>query len=498
MFKLSQLLDYDNILIQCHNHPDPDTIASAFGVYHYLKRAGKSPRIVYSGFEPIKKRNVELMVEWFNIPVEHVQNADKVPPPDLLVCMDCQYGEGNIAKIKAPKVAVIDHHLKVTDFELGVIQSNLGSCSTLVWTLLKAEDFDFALCKDVPASLYYGLLTDTNNFSEINHPVDKDMRDALVAYCDRGIVRRLCNCNLTLEELEIAGVALLRNIADSKHGVAIFKAEQCDPNILGFISDIALQVDSVELCVVYSLWESSARLSARSCSREVMAAEYIEYLTDGVGSGGGHRDKAGGFIQKTEIDALGMSISEYVNFKTEEYFNSYDTINASDYDIDLTVLPRYSKKPITKGFVVSTDLFEENTPIMVRTLEQDSEIKASPERYFIVGVQGEVRPITAEKFRTYYKECESVDVFYPYEPTVKNQITGEIKVLKPYLRYCVPVSESPIYARELTRNTKVFTDWNPTGYAYGEPGDFLAVKCDDVKDVYIIKDYIFRQTYNLL
>ncbi|MCL1867170.1 MAG: recombinase RecJ, partial [Oscillospiraceae bacterium] len=86
----------------------------------------------------------------------------------------------------------------------------------------------------------------------------------------------------------------------------------------------------------------------------------------------------------------------------------------------------------------------------------------------------------------------------PYEPTVKNQITGEIKVLKPYLRYCVPVSESPIYARELTRNTKVFTDWNPTGYAYGEPGDFLAVKCDDVKDVYIIKDYIFRQTYDLL
>jgi phosphoglycolate phosphatase len=498
MFKLSQLLDYNNIVIQCHNHPDPDTISSAFGIYHYLLRKGKIARIIYSGFEAIKKRNVNLMLEWLNIPIEHVKVPDEFPPPDLLICVDCQYGEGNIARVKAGTVAVIDHHLKVTDFDLGVIRCELGSCATLVWDLLKREDFDFGKDKDVPAALYYGLLTDTNNFTEINHPVDKDMRDALEVYCDRGIVKRLTNCNLTLEELEIAGVAMLRNITDIGNHVAVFKAEECDPNILGFISDIALQVDTIELCVVYTIRESSAKISVRSCSREVMANEYVEFLTQGVGSGGGHRDKAGGFIQKSEIDEMGISIAEFVNIKTTEYFNSYDKINASDHKIDLSSMERFVKKPIARGYVVSTDLFTEGTPVMVRTLQGDSTAKVSPETYFMVGVQGEVRPIKAEKFRAYYHECEPVDVVYPYEPTIRNQLTSEVKELHPYLKYCVPCSEAPIYAAQLTRNTKIFTEFMPSGYVYGKAGDYLAVKCDDVNDVYVIQDYIFRQTYEKL
>ena len=497
MFRLSQLLCYDNIVIQCHNHPDPDTIASAFGIYHYLLRAGKSVKIIYSGYEPIKKRNVKLMTEWLNIPVEHIKPTDSFLEPDLLICVDCQYGEGNITKIAAGKVAVIDHHLQVRDFELGVIRPELASCATLVWDLLRTEDFDFGLDKDIPAALYYGLLTDTNNFSEINHPVDKDMRDALAVYCDRGIVKRLTNCNLTLEELEIAGVAMLRNIADITNHVAIFKAEECDPNILGFISDIALQVDSIELCVVYSIRESSAKLSVRSCSREVMANEYIEFITQGVGSGGGHREKAGGFIQKSEIDELGMSIAEYVNMKTEEYFNSYDTVNANEHNLDLSAMQRYIKKPIRQGYAVSTDLFDEGTPIIVRTLQGDLHIKVSPDIFFTVSIQGEVRPIKSDKFHAYYEKAEKIDISCPYEPNVKNELTGEIKELKPYLNCCLPKQESYIYARKLNRNTKIFTDFKPQGYVYGRVGDYLAVKCDDTNDVYIIQEHIFRKTYEI-
>jgi phosphoglycolate phosphatase len=66
------------------------------------------------------------------------------------------------------------------------------------------------------------------------------------------------------------------------------------------------------------------------------------------------------------------------------------------------------------------------------------------------------------------------------------------------LKYCVPEEEAPIYAKPLERFTKVFTDWNPTGYIYGEAGDYLAIKCDDLSDVYIIREHIFKQTYKLL
>ena len=41
---LKQLLTYKRICIQCHNNPDPDTVASAFGVQKFLNQNGISFR----------------------------------------------------------------------------------------------------------------------------------------------------------------------------------------------------------------------------------------------------------------------------------------------------------------------------------------------------------------------------------------------------------------------------------------------------------------------
>ena len=38
-----------------------------------------------------------------------------------------------------------------------------------------------------------------------------------------------------------------------EHRYAILQAEPCDPNILGLISDFFLAVDSVDICLVYSV-----------------------------------------------------------------------------------------------------------------------------------------------------------------------------------------------------------------------------------------------------
>jgi phosphoglycolate phosphatase len=494
MFRLSDLLAYENIIIQCHDHPDADTIASAFGVYAYLKRKGKDAKIIYSGFDQIKKRNIQLMLEWLNIPIEYVKTLEK---SELLICMDCQYGEGNITKFEAETIAVIDHHLQVTNnFDLGVIQSELGSCATLVWNLLRQEDFDFAVDKDIPASLYYGLYKDTNSFTEISHPLDKDMRDSLVVYCDRGIITRLRHCNFTVDELEVAGVALLRNTINYEKRYALFKSEPCDPNMLGVISDLGLQIDVIDLCVVYSERESGARISIRSCSKEIMASEFVEYITADVGSGGGHKDKAGGSIQKSAVEKLGMTIADYMKLKTSEYFDSFDVIYADDHNMTLSDIKRYIAKPIPKGIVISTDVFAEGTRIMVRSLVGDVILAASPDIYLMVGVKGEVHPMKATIFHSRYVICEqSVRTAYTYIPTAKNAVTGEVKELLPYIKTCVANENNFVYAKSFDRNTKIFTEWNPNGYLYGKKGDYLVIQCDNSNDMYVIKKNIFNETY---
>ena len=133
--KLRDLLKYNDIIIQCHDNPDADTIASGYGVYTYLKDKGKNVRLVYSGMNRITKANLVLMVDSLNIPIEYVETLGK---PELLITVDCQYGEGNVTSFDAEEIAIIDHHITVVDLPvLSKVKSNVGSCATIVWDLLK-------------------------------------------------------------------------------------------------------------------------------------------------------------------------------------------------------------------------------------------------------------------------------------------------------------------------------------------------------------------------
>jgi bifunctional oligoribonuclease and PAP phosphatase NrnA len=59
------------------------------------------------------------------------------------------------------------------------LQPNMGSCATLVWTMLQEMHYPVEKNRDLGTALYYGLYMDTNQFSELSNPVDMDMRESL-------------------------------------------------------------------------------------------------------------------------------------------------------------------------------------------------------------------------------------------------------------------------------------------------------------------------------
>ena len=197
--KLLDLEDFSEIIIQTHDNPDADAIASGYGLYLYFKERQKKVRLVYGGKYKIQKSNLVLMVSTLDIPIEYVEELDK---PELLITVDCQYGEGNVTKFEAGTVAVIDHHQVSVELPvLNEVRSNLGACSTLVREMLLEEGIDFNYNKKLATALYYGLLTDTNNFAEIAHPLDKDMRDD--AEFEKSSITRFRNSNLSISNLEL-------------------------------------------------------------------------------------------------------------------------------------------------------------------------------------------------------------------------------------------------------------------------------------------------------
>ncbi len=504
--RLNELLKYDHIMIQCHDNPDADAIASGYGLLLYLREKGKDASLVYSGKFRIQKSNLVLMIQQLKIPIEHVRTlrADT----QLLIMADCQYGEGNVTKLAAPAVIDIDHHKVHNELPEGsVVRSNIGSCSTVVWDLLRREEED-GLINDIRlgTALYYGLYTDTSFFTEISHPLDKDMRDSLVF--DRNLIMKLRNSNMTLEELKIAGVSLLGYEYYTENRYAIFRAEPCDPNILGLISDFALEVDRIDVCLVYSILQFGIKFSVRSCEKEVHANELASYLAEGLGSAGGHKDKAGGMIDYrllSEKDEQYSRASEdkrpYVAVdilrnRMDSYFHSYTVVYADKMTHNIKKMKVYSKLPVEVGYVKATDIFHVGNSVTIRMLEGDYDIRINDDTYIMIGILGEVYPITKDKFECSYMEIDhEYKMETEYEPTVRDSMTGDVRKLLPYVKSCIATGAVRIYARRLKKTTKIFTKWDSDTYMLGNPGDIAAIRMDDIHDTYIIRKDIFQKCY---
>ncbi len=489
-------MGYSDIVIQCHDNPDPDTIGAGYGLYKFFQSKGKKVRLIYGGNLKMTKPNVVLLVNEFKIPLEYIK---EIEIKELLITVDAQYGAGNITKFQADKIAVIDHHLSnIEGDEMTEIRSYLSSACTLVWDLLREENFPVNDHIDVATCLYYGLFTDTGGFAEIGHPLDKDMMESLII--DSNVIRKLKNSVITLSELEIAGMALIRHSYNELNKFVVVKAKECDPNILGFISDLALQVDSVYVCVVYNESGRGIKFSVRSCEKEIMANELAVFLADGMGSGGGHMEKAGGFINRKQYNDhhAHLNADEYFLSRLTKYYKSFDVIYSTYDHVDMGGMELYKKKPLPLGFVPLTDVVVDQTPIMIRTLEGDLDLLASDDIYVMIGIKGEVYPITKENFEKDFTVLqEKYDREFEYFPSIRNKQDSNSIKLQPFAKKCMAKIESYIYAKPLTKATKVFTMWDTEKYMYGVIGDYLAVKEDDPHDIFIVKKDIFPKTYDI-
>ncbi|WP_167957561.1 DHH family phosphoesterase [Anaerosporobacter faecicola] len=494
--RLKDLLNHQNIIIQSHDNPDADSLASGYALYCYFQSMGKNVRLIYSGRYRIQKSNLLLMVEKLSIPIEYV----KMPlQAELLITVDCQYGTGNVTKHEAQEVAIIDHHQLEIDanaYEHMEVRSYLGCCSTLVWQLLQNEGFDVNQDVKIATALFYGLYTDTGQLAEIFHPLDRDMRDAL--HYEQATILNLRNSNISRDELEIAGLALLRYIYNERYRFAVIKVKPCDPNILGLISDFLLQVDSIDTCVVFNEVQDGIKISVRSCIKEVKACELAGYLTDVIGSGGGHNEKAGGFIQRQlfEEQYENMNLEAYFTERMNHYFNSFEVIDASQYTIDLSQAKQYRKTRVPIGYIRIADHMKEGTPVLIRTIDGDIDFIVDGSIYIIIGIYGEIYVMEEERFFEMYQPVEAtINFSAQYMPVVKNLFDESIVSLEQHAKACTAKKESIIYAKQIEKVTKVFTTWEQDNYMYGDIGDYLAVNKEDLNDIFVIDKEIFHLSY---
>lgn len=247
-----------------------------------------------------------------------------------------------------------------------------------------------------------------------------------------------------------------------------------------------------------------------SNNKSIRPLEFMDYLVQEYVLVQGSTDTAQAVLTPILLQAM-MSDFEVDNVEallekiSASYFSECDWIYSVDYakeneDVILQT-PKYVKRKVTWAFVKTTDIVEAGKTFYLKSLENESEVmlEASDDLYVMIGARGEVYHIRRERFeQTYETQEEPIDIFeqmFQYLPEVRACETGDFITLDEIAYICWPQRKNGIYARSLERRTKVFNPYNEGEYFIGRKGDYLAIRQDDLTDMYIIKNGIFQETY---
>ncbi|MFO7736273.1 MAG: DHH family phosphoesterase [bacterium] len=290
---ISLLKKKQKVYIQTHNFPDHDAVSSAYALQYLLEKNDIDSRLIYHG--EILRESLQNMIDSFKIDIRHHYNYE-ITEEDSIVIVDGSKGKSNVAELRGRVVAVIDHHEGgvPTDVPFTDIRSSYGACVTIIFGYFAALKLEPS--KAVASAMLTGVNFDTHNLMRNVSEKDIEAFAMLHGVSDMEIVRSLVRNNLNIEDLPqfrylIDNVHVRGNFAFCYFGQGINK------NLLAILSDFLLTLEEIEFVALCTRVQESVHFSVRSSNAKARANNIIQKVLEGLGSGGGHADMAGGFMK---------------------------------------------------------------------------------------------------------------------------------------------------------------------------------------------------------
>jgi nanoRNase/pAp phosphatase (c-di-AMP/oligoRNAs hydrolase) len=299
MTKLEEILSNissKHVYIQTHNFPDPDAIASAYGLQRLLEAKGVKATICYNG--RIDRVSTLRMIEELKITLLNMNEISCISKEDEIILVDSQKGNINVEDMAGQIVICIDHHPSnnVNDYKFADIRKEIGACASVVGEYFVENNISMDTL--TATALIYGIKIDTANLSRGVSKLDLDMFYYLYPKCDMEIVQKLEHSVLQIDDLHAYANAI--NSIEIKEGISFANTGvDCPEALIATISDFMMSIANVYLSVVYARKAEGIKLSVRSKYSTCDAGELCKLALIDYGNGGGHAHMAGGFVPFT-------------------------------------------------------------------------------------------------------------------------------------------------------------------------------------------------------
>lgn len=295
MTKLEEIVSNikgDRVFIQTHNFPDPDAVASAYGMQSLLKTKGISSTICYKG--EYGRGSTKNLVDMLGIEMLNMDLLD-MHCDDEIILVDSQKGNANIIDLVGDEVICVDHHptFEQVEYRFADIRPGVGACASIIASYFFESNIEIS--QQVATALMYGIKIDTANMTRGVTELDLDVFYKLFWKCDRELLHALDNSRIFFDDLKayalaIESISIYDNLSFATAG------KNCPEALIATISDFVLALDEVGLSVVYSIKSDGIKLSVRSDSIKLDAGRLTNEALKGIGNGGGHPTMAGGFV----------------------------------------------------------------------------------------------------------------------------------------------------------------------------------------------------------
>ena len=283
--------------ILTHDHPDPDSLASAWALALLAHALGRvRVRIVYGGI--IGRAENRLMAERLMIPAyplregeiaqaRHVALVDTQPP----------FRNNRFSRRRKPDL-IVDHHPRHADTQaaLALIDPSAGATATILAEALLAAGV--RVPRRLATAIVYGIGSETQNLGREAAPRDIAAYQAFWPKADMKLLWKISYPKRSASFF----ADLARGIRDAfavRRVIGVHLGLLRTPDRVAQIADFLLTHERMRWSVVTGRYQGRLHVSLRTTDPRGEAGRLLKRLLGG-GRGGGHAMIAGGSVEVGE------------------------------------------------------------------------------------------------------------------------------------------------------------------------------------------------------
>ena len=290
---LARLRGRHALLIYMHDNPDPDALASAFGLKRLVEHALPiKATLVLGGI--VGRAENRAMVETLGIPLVAAEALDPAAF-DALAIVDSQPETGNNSLPPGrPVDVVIDHHPareESAQVPWRDIRPELGATSTIIIEYLRA--LKVPLDTPLATALFYALRAETRDLGREATHAERVVYLFLFPLVDFHLLSRISQPKVPREHFAALDRAL-RSAQVRGDLVAVNMGSIAYPDLVAEVADLLLAWEGARFVLCCGCYGDRFYLSLRTEPSERRAGTLMRQLISSEGAAGGHGTMAGG------------------------------------------------------------------------------------------------------------------------------------------------------------------------------------------------------------